>query len=161
MSPASPHKIALAFHAPEAEALVPFLRRHLRKAAQLVDTPLRSLSVAIVDDAQMSRLHDQFLGDPSTTDILSFPLRTKENGQVLEGELVICLDEARRCAEARQIEVQKELLLYCIHGLLHLSGYDDTTDAAFKRMHAREDELLSKLKIGKVFAAKELEEKPE
>lgn len=133
-----------------------FLRRHLHKAWQLLRSPVEELSLAIVEDAEMARLHDQFLGDPTTTDVLTFPLRQNEAGDVIEGELIICCDEAERCAAARGLPVQHELLLYALHGLLHLSGYDDTSQASFRKMHAKEDELLVKLKIGKVFAAREV-----
>ncbi|MCG3128117.1 MAG: Endoribonuclease YbeY [Phycisphaerae bacterium] len=46
-----------------------------------------------------------------------------------------------------------ELSLYVVHGILHLSGYDDHTNAGFQRMHRREDELLASLGYGLVFAA--------
>jgi probable rRNA maturation factor len=54
---------------------------------------------------------------------------------------------ARQLAAARA-----ELALYVTHGILHLAGYDDHRAADFRRMHAREDELLQNLGLGRVFA---------
>ncbi len=43
------------------------------------------------------------------------------------------------------------MLLYAVHGLLHLCGYDDRTPAGFRRMHRKEDDLLARLGVGPVF----------
>jgi probable rRNA maturation factor len=71
----------------------------------------------------------------------------------VEGEVYICLDEARRRAEAMEHSVFNELLLYATHGLLHLIGYDDHDAADHRRMHAREDELLTAIGVGAIFEA--------
>ena len=75
------------------------------------------------------------------------------DGQALSGEVVVCAPEARRQANAHATRVEHELLLYVLHGMLHLSGFDDRTDADYRRMHRTEDMVLSKLGVGKVFAA--------
>lgn len=54
--------------------------------------------------------------------------------------------------ELRSDASRAELALYVAHGCLHLAGYDDHTPAAFRRMHAREDQLLAQLGLGRVFA---------
>jgi hypothetical protein len=43
------------------------------------------------------------------------------------------------------------LLLYGLHGMLHLCGFDDRTERAFRAMHAKEDEILTRLGVGPVF----------
>ena len=129
-----------------------FIRRHLLAAAKLLGTPLREFSVALVDDREMQRVHGEFLNDPTTTDVVTFPLETNERGDVTEGEAVICVPQAMRCAKLRGHRTRNELLLYAIHGMLHLSGYDDTSKREFSRMHAKEDEILTDLGLGQVFA---------
>jgi hypothetical protein len=42
-------------------------------------------------------------------------------------------------------------LLYAIHGVLHLAGYDDRTRRGFVRMHQREDRILKRIGVGPVF----------
>ena len=59
--------------------------------------------------------------------------------------MLLGLGVARRQATQRGHDVRLELLLYALHGLLHLLGEDDRTDADFRRMHEKENELLRAL----------------
>lgn len=145
-------KLAIDYHAAAGRAELPFVRRWLPRAAALVRTcRLRTLSVAIVGDATMSRLHEQFLGIPGPTDVLTFELETNAHGSPTVGEVVVCAPEARRQARAHGTRMEHELLLYALHGVLHLSGYDDLDPAAHRRMHLAEDRILTSLTIGAVF----------
>lgn len=110
------------------------------------------LSVVIVGDSRMAALHQQYLNDPGTTDVLTFDLRDQPAGP-LEGEIYVCRDEAARRAAERGHEATKELLLYTIHGLLHLLGYDDHDPADHAAMHAKEDQLLTAIGVGPVYGA--------
>jgi probable rRNA maturation factor len=132
---------------------VPFLRSNLRKAYGILKPPLRELSLAIVNDHTMSRLHQQFMNLPGPTDVLTFPLEEDKNGNCVSGEVIVCLPEARRRAKELGHRIQHELLLYALHGMLHLAGFDDRTNRDFVKMHAMEDKILRQLGIGPVFAA--------
>jgi probable rRNA maturation factor len=115
------------------------------------------VSIAVVDAAGMSRLHQQYLGKKGPTDVLSFDLRGDDAKSCIDGEIVVCADVARRRAAQRSSKLghaKAELALYVVHGLLHLIGYDDRKPREFKRMHAREDEILIKLGLGPVFSAR-------
>jgi len=141
-------------------AYVPFLRRQLRaahKALESIVKPrgrlrLREFSLALVNDARMSDLHAQFMGIHGPTDVLTFPIDHDPRGHVTSGEVIVCVPQARRQAKQRTIPLRLELLLYSIHGMLHLLGYDDRTPGDFRIMHRIEDEILSKLGFGPVFA---------
>jgi probable rRNA maturation factor len=135
------------------KSYVPFVRRHLRRAAKLLRSPLRELTVAFVNDSQMTELHEQFMGLRSTTDVLTFPIDEDRRGRAVSGEVYVCIPEARRQARLRGIPVQHEVLLYALHGMLHLSGFDDRTHPEYRRMHRREDQILTRLGIGSVFAS--------
>ena len=114
------------------------------------------VSIAVVDAAGMSRLHQQYLGKKGATDVLSFDLRRDDAAACIDGEIVVCADVARQRAAKRSSklgEAKAELALYVVHGLLHLIGYDDRTPREFKRLHAREDEILITLGVGPVFSA--------
>ena len=65
-------------------------------------------------------------------------------------ELLEC-PEARRRAKEQHGSLRNELLLYALHGMLHLCGMDDRTQKGFERMHRMEDEILTRLGIGPVF----------
>jgi probable rRNA maturation factor len=144
--------LRLGIHATVASQCVPILRRQLRKAHAVLHSPLRELSVAIVSAQQMAALHKQFLHKPATTDVLTFELDHNPRGRVISGEIVICHAVARRRARELGHPVAHEMLLYAIHGLLHLSGFDDRTTSAFTAMHAKEDEILARLGVGPVFS---------
>jgi probable rRNA maturation factor len=117
----------------------------------MADSPLEELSIAMVGDQQMSELHERFMSIAGPTDVLTFPLENDARGRTTSGELVLCVPEARRRAREHRVLLAHELLLYAIHGMLHLSGYDDRTDRGYKTMHSTEDDLLCRLGIGPVF----------
>ena len=108
-----------------------------------------SLSIAIVGAAAMSRLHLAHSGIPGPTDVLTFDLGCDRRRGTVDAEIVVCRDVARRRNPSRPVN---ELALYVTHGILHLAGHDDHTPRGFARMHAREDELLTRLGLGPVFS---------
>ena len=130
---------------------VPFLLRHLSRARSLLQAPLRELSLVLVGDKRMSDLHHQFMNIKGPTDVLTFPIDTDPRGRAISGEVILCVPEARRAAKIHGTDVKNELLLYAIHGMLHLCGFDDRTESAFRKMHAKEDQILIRLGVGRVF----------
>jgi probable rRNA maturation factor len=97
-----------------------------------------------VDDRTIARLHERFLGVPGPTDVLSFP----------HGEIVVSAETARREARARGIEPLHELLLYVVHGALHLAGHRDKRTKEQKAMRAAERRVLARLGLADVFSAR-------
>lgn len=104
------------------------------------------ISLAFVDDPTIHRLNKQYLDHDEPTDVLSFPLSGPE-ARKLAGELVIGAQVAQREAQERGHDVQAELALYVIHGLLHLCGYDDKTSDKARVMRARERHYLQNLNL--------------
>src|SRR5688500_15899481 len=147
--PAPPLKLEIT--AATGKAYSAYLRRHLRAAQAILRPRLVDLSVALVGDARMGALHARFMGIAGPTDVLTFPLDTDGRGPALSGEVVVCVPEARRRAGPARGRVERELLLYALHGLLHLCGYDDRTEPGFRRMHRTEDMILTQLGVGPVF----------
>ena len=144
--------LELVISAPLGRAHARFLRAELRRAHAFLSPTLRELSLALVNDARMSQLHEQFMGITGPTDVLTFELEHDARGRVTAGEVIVCVPEARRQAKERGIELRMELLLYALHGMLHLCGFDDRTDLGFRTMHRREDDILTQLGFGPVFA---------
>jgi len=141
----------LTITARAGRAHVPFLKRTLSRAHRLLRSSLCELSIALVGDSQMSQLHNRFMNDDSPTDVLTFPLGENSRGQITSGEIVINVSEALRQSRRRGIPPQNELLLYALHGMLHLKGMDDRTDSKYRRMHRLEDRILTQLGVGAVF----------
>lgn len=99
------------------------------------------ISLAFVDNETIHRLNKRYLNHDEPTDVLSFPL--SESGEAkLAGELVIGVEVALAQAAERGHDVQAELALYVIHGLLHLCGYDDHEPNDAARMRERERHYL-------------------
>lgn len=141
----------LEISAAAGKDLIPFLRKHLRAAHAVLKPPLVELSLALVGDKAMADLHQRFMGIAGPTDVLTFPLDEDVRGRVTAGEVVVCIPEARRRAEAEGTHVRHEALLYALHGILHLAGYDDLTPADYRKMHRTEDRILSAIGVGAVF----------
>jgi probable rRNA maturation factor len=112
------------------------------------------MSLALVGDRRMAELHERFMGIAGPTDVLTFELDHDARGRVTAGEVVVCVPFAVRQARQTGVAVRKEVLLYALHGMLHLCGFDDRTARDFAVMHEREDDILKKLGVGAVFARK-------
>ena len=124
---------------------LPLERRRIRRAVRAIledaEIAESQISVAVVDDAAIAKLHKDFLNDPEPTDVLSFVLERSEG--VLEGEVVVSADAALACAPCYGCTADEELLRYVIHGTLHLVGYDDTTPRKRVVMRKKEREYLA------------------
>ncbi len=125
---------------------VPIDRRRLRRAVRMVlhDAGITeaTMSVAVVDDPTICDLHRRHLGLDEPTDVLSFPL--DEGKGAFEGEVVVGAGTAKRQAQRYGWAPADELLLYVLHGVLHLVGHDDRTRAQRAAMRACEGRYLAR-----------------
>ncbi|MCB9889141.1 MAG: rRNA maturation RNase YbeY [Planctomycetes bacterium] len=105
-----------------------------------VGRPELQVSLLLTDDAEIAALHGTFLGDPTPTDVMSFPM---DDGI----DVVVSVECARREAAARGHAWQAELSLYVVHGILHACGYDDVDECERARMRAAEARVLESLSL--------------
>jgi probable rRNA maturation factor len=135
-----------SLHITNRQKTLPVDRRRMRSAilAILRDAEISDaeISVAVVDDSAMAELHGRFLDDPTPTDVLSFVL--EQSPGRLEGEVVVSADTAVVNAAKYHSTPAEELLLYAIHGTLHLVGYDDITPPKRVVMRKKEKEHLAR-----------------
>jgi probable rRNA maturation factor len=110
-----------------------------------------TISIAIVDGAQIRKLNKQFLNQTSPTDCLSFNLSDSNKNSIKSFELVVNGEMAVREANMRGHSSEAELALYITHGLLHNLGFDDSTKKQAEKMHNVEDEILQQLGYGPVY----------
>ena len=99
--------------------------------AELASLP--GIEITVLGARAMARVHRDFLGIPGPTDVITFPY----------GEILVCAPVAAERAREFGHDTTTELALYAIHGLLHLSGHDDTTADKEKRMATAQEKILS------------------
>jgi probable rRNA maturation factor len=140
------------------------IRRVVRAVLKAEGCAGAEISVALLGEAAVRELNSQYLHRPDETDVLAFDLADEDVSEAdgrdadrrapLLGQVVVNVDLARRRAAERRVDPAGELMLYVVHGCLHLLGHDDAEPARADAMHRREDELLEQLGYGRVFAEK-------
>ena len=117
------------------------------------DPPAGGLSIAFVSKEEISQIHDQFMDDPSPTDVITFPGDPEEN---IAGEICVCPQVAYEYASENSGDFSKELSLYLIHGYLHLCGFDDIDESDRAEMRQAESQAMAILENAQAIANFEL-----
>jgi len=128
-----------------------WLEEHTRSVLCLLQKEQSEVSVRIVDDVEMSKLHLRHSGVEGTTDVLTFDNSSVKNS--VHADIAVCVDVAKREAKNRNHELQNELLLYIVHGILHCCGFDDIDEVSHKMMHEEEDRVLSAIGVGAIWSS--------
>ena len=105
-----------------------------------------SISIALVDDAAIHRVNRAYLDHDCPTDVISFLLSEPDDAE-LTGELVVSTQTALAMSAQLKVPAWSELVLYVVHGLLHLCGYDDRSDEDVRIMRAHEKMALEREKL--------------
>ncbi len=117
------------------------------------------VSLTFVEPDEMLELNEQYRGIDEPTDVLSFPLWEEEDGrfllpskdwdEVALGDIVICPRVVIDFARASEKEPEEEIVLIYIHGLLHLLGYDHTTEEQEAIMWKKQEKYKNYIKGGR------------
>ena len=119
--------------------------RLIRFVARAEGVRIGSIDLAVVDEEEMAELNERYLRHAGPTDVLSFDL-SDPGADGLHAQIVVCGDVAAAEASRHGLTPQQELMLYVIHGLLHLTGHDDQSAPKAHAMRARQEELLSRFR---------------
>ena len=107
----------------------------------------------LTDDPAIQELNRHWRGVDAPTDVLSWAqeeapagaaARTAPGAEDILGDVVISLDTAARQARARDWDLDEEVALLLVHGILHLLGYEDETEAGAESMRNQERQILGK-----------------
>lgn len=134
------------------------------------------LSVRIVNDAEMAAAHERYSGIPGTTDVLTFDLGIASSAtppspprspaieiasdsssilvrkiSVICTDVLVCRDVAERESMVLGTSINRELLLYIVHGVLHCIGFDDHEEGDAALMHRVEDAVLAGIGVGPIY----------
>jgi probable rRNA maturation factor len=102
---------------------------------------LSSLNVIFCSDVYLSEINQQYLKHDTFTDIITFDLSSTQDD--IEGEIYISIDRVIENALLFGSDFDTELCRVIIHGVLHLSGYNDKTSLEKSVMRKKEDASLS------------------
>jgi probable rRNA maturation factor len=106
------------------------------------------VTIVLTDTEHMRSLNRQFMGLDRGTDVLAFPHGEidPDNARNYLGDVIISLHQAEQQAEQMGHSLEKELALLCIHGTLHLLGYDDSEPPGQEEMQMIQRGILASLK---------------
>ena len=106
------------------------------------------LSVLLTDDEQIRELNQTYRGVDAPTDVLAFPLPLEDapsDAPVPIGDVVISVETAQRQAQERGHELEREVTLLLVHGILHLIGYTNGKPPGRREMEEKQRALLAEL----------------
>lgn len=103
---------------------------------------LGEITIIFCTDEELLELNKQHLSHDYFTDIITF---NYNDGKTLSGDLFVSTDRILDNAKQLNIPFTEELHRVCYHGVLHLVGYNDKTDADCLLMREKENYYLNKL----------------
>jgi probable rRNA maturation factor len=108
--------------------------------------PDSDLSITLVNEDEITKLHVQWMDLPGPTDVLSFPMDelkpfSASDGPGIVGDIVICPQFAEK--QAVNHSLADEIYLLTVHGVLHLLGFDHSEPEEHKAMFALQDKTLA------------------
>ena len=111
--------------------------------------PDSDLSITLVDEDEITKLHIQWMNLPGPTDVLSFPMDelkpfSASDGPGIIGDIVICPQFAAK--QAIKHSTEDEISLLTVHGVLHLLGFDHALEEEHKVMFGLQDKTLAEWK---------------
>jgi len=144
------------------------LRRVLRFALERFNTPDYEVCFHFVPAPEMANINEKFLNHIGPTDVITFDhsevgqrpvIRAGRSGSAgfqpavsqtsslphMHGEIFICPEVALAQAREFRTSWQEEIVRYCVHGLLHLRGYDDVRAADRRKMKREEGRIVNEL----------------
>lgn len=127
----------------------PFVVNLVKNLLDFLGVSCQEISFYFVTEKKISILHKDFFNDPTVTDCITFPI-----DQEFLGEVFICPSVAIDYAKKKDLCPIRETILYLVHGILHLIGYDDLEKNKRKVMRRWEKKCLEH--ILKTFDIKDL-----
>ncbi|MFA5085176.1 MAG: rRNA maturation RNase YbeY [Candidatus Omnitrophota bacterium] len=112
-----------------------FVKKAVRGILRILKKRNTELEIIFLSDAAIKPVNKKYRRADRATDVLSFDLGSC-------GQILISSDMALRNSRIFNISFEKELILYVIHGILHLSGYDDGKPEARSRMSGKQNSIM-------------------
>ncbi len=110
------------------------------RIVKYLNLKIEDLEINFVDDETILEINKKYLNHNYTTDIITF--NYSEDNSILEGEIFISVDDAKRNAKKFNVPFENEIVRLVIHGILHMIGFDDIDPKQKKVMKKKENELV-------------------
>jgi probable rRNA maturation factor len=140
------HKKTVSVHIDNHQKAFPIEKRFfstlIKEVLSFLNVNCKEISIYFTTEEEISKLHDEFFQDPTPTDCISFPLDDEHLGEVF-----VCPSVALDYAKKHDILPIQEVVLYVIHGILHLIGYDDMDPKSKKIMRAQEKKCMNHIQF--------------
>lgn len=152
------NQIDVCYGKKEYEQVAPesFVLSYLEKVLKVLDLTNVEFSVSFIDEDHMHELNFEYRNIDDSTDILSFaaednsiddiPFVSLDEARIL-GDILICPEVMERNSKTFEVPVQEELRRLLIHGVLHLSGENHTTNDPSEPMLIKQEQILSSIKL--------------
>jgi len=125
----------------------PYRFRGWKKFKELVAAIIKNegkvagdISFIITSDDYLLTVNKEFLNHDYFTDVISFDYSSDDN---IAGEIYISEDTVRRNSVEYNVDLNNEMLRVMIHGILHLTGYNDKTTQEKQTMKQLEDKWIN------------------
>ena len=112
----------------------------------------QDVTIKLCTDNEIKKAHKKYFNQDTVTDVISFPM----NSDGYLGDILVSLDRASAVAPEFGNNFQQEFILYIIHGILHLLGYDDIDHKDKDIIKKKEQEYLGKINYKEGEVAREL-----
>lgn len=115
----------------------------LKRIESEEDVCFSMVELVFVNESEIVQINRKHLSHDYVTDIITFPYDENPSREELEGTMYCCLPRILQQSSKLKTAPDEEILRVCIHGLLHLCGYNDQSVEEQKKMRKLEDLYLS------------------
>jgi probable rRNA maturation factor len=116
-------------------------KRWLKGVAEAEGTQLNLLNYIFCSDDYLLKVNQEYLQHDYYTDIITFDT-SDDSDDSLEGDIFISIDRIKENAQTHGTPFGDEFRRVLVHGVLHLIGYEDTSEELKTEMRKKEDEYL-------------------
>lgn len=120
------------------------LKKTLIKTMEYLNIENRHIDITFINDSQMKMLNRKYAKKNISTDVLSFSVEGYD--KELLGNIFISLNYAKKNTFNNSNSLVKEVKILCIHGILHLLGYDHSNKKSEKVMFDLQEKLYEKFR---------------
>jgi rRNA maturation RNase YbeY len=115
----------------------------LTEVARTHDRRCGDIAVVFCCDEALLEMNRRFLGHDYFTDVITFDYSADSPDDCVGGDIYISVDTVARNAAIYGVSEAREMLRVMAHGVLHLCGFADSTDAERETMRGKENDALT------------------